>query len=119
MAKQIKQFRYYGESSPDNQPILPVEEGKHEYDVFVDGSVFDECYPILQLGIQALPGLEFYLNQSLESVVIGPSGIFELGLEDGTQITKLEFALKSMEVINASGAGTYLIVDLIYDDGEV
>ena len=63
------------------------------YAKLVDGSVFDtpSCYPIVQLGIQTLPGTKFYLNNSIEPIIVGYTGIYELDLDNQTEIFKLTF----------------------------
>ena len=57
MANAIKQFRFYGdENVGKNQPQNATLDSYHT------GSVFAAYFPILQLGIQTLPGTIFYLN---------------------------------------------------------
>ena len=74
--------------------------------------------PILQLGIQALPGTKFYLNGSNNPIIIGNTGIYELDLQGLTEISSLSFEANSISLINGN-ANAYLIVDMIYDeDGE-
>jgi hypothetical protein len=36
--------------------------------------------PIVQLGIQSVPGTKFYLNGSNNPIIIGNTGIYELDL---------------------------------------
>ena len=85
---------------------------------FIDGLVFDSpsCYPILQLGIQALPGTKFYINSGLDPIVVGFTGIYELDLDGQAEIVKLTFNKDSMKRIEENSNG-YLIVDILYDDG--
>ena len=110
MAKVIKQYRFYACEDERNQPAAK------DWDAYVNGSVF--AYPILQLGIQALPGTKFYLNTSPDPVIIGSTGIYELDLENQMEITNLIFNEASMETINNTGnsGNGYLIVDVIHDD---
>ena len=75
MAKQIMQFRYYAEGNSKNQPRT-INKAK-----LSSGSVFSNYFPITQLGIQALPGTKFYLNNSTTPIIIGSTGIYELDLE--------------------------------------
>lgn len=113
MAKVIRQYRFYNENDViRNQPPNVTKEQ------FINGLVFDNpsCYPILQLGIQALPGTKFYLNSGLDPIVIGFTGIYELDLDNQTEIVKLTFNKDSMKVIEDNSNG-YLIVDVLYDDG--
>lgn len=122
MARRVKQFRYYGEGHSDNQPSqITISNGSNEtvtYVKYVNGEVFANYYPILQLGIQALPGTKFYLNNSIEPIVIGYTGIYELDLNGEAEITKITFDRYSMAQVNELN-NALLIVDIIYDDGTV
>lgn len=113
MARYIKQFRYYNEDNNDghNQP------SKISFRNLVSGSVFNDCFPIIQLGIQSLPGTKFYLNNSKESVIIGNTGVYELDLSGKTEITSLSFDSKSVQAINVND-NAYLIIDIIYEKPE-
>ena len=108
MAKQIKQFRFYNQKSTKNYPTTITMAN------LASGSIFSNYMPVVQLGIQSLPGTEFYLNNSYSSIVIGSTGIYELDLEGYTEITNLKFDIKSIERI-AEGPSAYLIIDIIYD----
>lgn len=121
MANKIKQYRYYNESPgalTQNYPehlsdgVTPVS-----YNHYVNGDVFGNCYPILQLGIQAIPGTKFYLNEASDPIIIGTTGIYELDLGGDTEISKLQFEGRSMLAISENN-NAYLIVDIIYDNGE-
>ena len=108
MSKQIAQIRYYSEGSPKNQPVgLTMRR-------LTSGSIFSDILPITQLGIQSLPGMKFYLNNSTSPVIIGSTGIYELDLEGLAEITNLSFSAESLNLINANPS-SYLIVDIIYD----
>lgn len=108
MAKQIMQFRYYSEANSQNQP-KDINKAK-----LVKGSVFANYLPITQLGIQALPGTKFYLNNSITPILIGSTGIYELDLEGLSEITDLHFDAASVESINKNN-NAYLIIDVISD----
>ena len=56
MAKKVAQFRFYNNGDVRNYPSGIVAKD------FVKGRVFRDYYPIKQLGIQTLPGIEFHLN---------------------------------------------------------
>lgn len=117
MANRVKQFRYYSDGSENNQPkIMPSGESV-TYANYVSGEVFGNHFPVTQLGIQALPGTKFYLNHALEPVLIGVTGIYDLELNEQTQITKIQFGVDSMQILKDNN-NAYLIVDIIYDDGE-
>ena len=110
MAKEVKQFRFYDErnSGGKNYP------SDLRYRTLASGSAFADYMPITQLGIQALPGTMFYLNNSNNPIIIGYTGIYELNLEGMAEITALRFDGNSLNAIN-SNANSYLIVDIIYE----
>lgn len=114
MAKVVKQYRYYNETDQERNQPLGVKKEE-----FINGSVFENpsCYPILQLGIQTLPGTKFYLNNSVEPIIVGFTGIYELDLDGLTEIIRLTFNKTSMDMIDENPNG-YLIVDVLYDNGE-
>ena len=124
MAYKVKQFRYYNDKSSEvseskrNQPTtLDGTTTLITSKNYVDGDVFGKHFPVTQLGIQALPGTKFYLNEAVDPVIIGATGIYELDLTNGIQISKITFAHDSMENIK-NNDNAFLIVDIIYDDGE-
>ena len=113
MAKQIYQVRYYGDSHANNQPAgLTGMKLK-------SGSVFSNYLPILQLGIQTIPGVKFYVNNSETPVIVGATGIYELDVDGLTEITNLTFDTTAINLIKSNPSTAYLIVDIIYDDREV
>ena len=80
--------------------------------VFFDA--FIDYVPIVQLGIQSLPGVKFNLNANIESVMIGASGMYELDLSNTSAVlTSLRFDQDSLEFINTTPDG-YLIIDIVY-----
>lgn len=112
MARRIKQFRFYSENDTlRNQPanISPQK--------LISGSVFADYLPIKQLGIQALPGTKFQVNNSNDPVIIGSTGIYELELPQDVEITALSFDASSIARLSNLENGS-LIVDIIYEDGE-
>ena len=112
MANVVKQFRFYSDNdAAKNQPT----EAKQT--AYVSGDIFQAYFPILQLGIQSLPGTKFYLNEAVEPVIIGRTGIYELDLQGETEISALRFDVYSMDAIDKN-INSYLIVDIIYDNGE-
>ena len=124
MAYKVKQFRYYNDKSSEvseskrNQPTtLDGTTTLITSEHYVNGDVFGKYFPVTQLGIQALPGTKFYLNEAVDPVIIGATGIYELDLTNGIQISKISFAFDSMEIIK-NNDNAFLIVDIIYDDGE-
>ena len=83
------------------------------------GSVFSNYLPILQLGIQTIPGVKFYVNNSETPVIVGATGIYELDVDGLTEITNLTFDTTAINLIKSNPSTAYLIVDIIYDDREV
>ena len=117
MAKQVKQFRYYGESLENQLNNFPL---KININNLSDGTIFqdEKVLPISQLGIQTLPGTKFFLNgnSTQRPIIVGHTGIYELNLNNLTQITALQFHRESLELINNQNG--VLIIDVIYEDGE-
>ena len=107
MAKQIMQFRYYGENNTQNYPSgISMQK-------LTTGKAFQTYVPITQLGIQALPGTKFHLNNGTTPIIIGSTGIYELDLEGLSEIVNLTFDGRSINNIDKTN-GAYLIVDIIY-----
>lgn len=106
----MMQFRYYDDDSEKNCPAGDVKT----FNFFCNETSFTVYAPIQQLGIQTLPGTKFYLNQSLDPIIIGGTGIFELDLRNTTAIlSSLRFDKASMLAIKNNPEG-YLIVDFVY-----
>ena len=71
MAKVVRQFRFYTMNSGSTMYTKNYPRDAKVQD-YSSGSVFDKigCFPIVQLGVQALPGTKMYLNGSTESIII-------------------------------------------------
>lgn len=110
LAKQVKQFRFYGEDNAKNSEDMTILN-------LTKNNIFSSYPEISQLGIQSLPGTEFYLNESTYPIVIGNTGIYELDVAGITDITNIKFEPKSITAIQNSPTA-YLIIDVIYDDQE-
>lgn len=110
LAKQVKQFRFYGEGNAKNSEDMTILN-------LTKNNIFSSYPEISQLGIQSLPGTEFYLNESTYPIVIGNTGIYELDVAGITDITNIKFEPKSITAIQNSPTA-YLIIDVIYDDQE-
>ena len=108
MAKKFKQFIYYNQDNINNSPL------GISYNTLCTGNIFNKFMPACHIGIQALPGTKFYLNNSIYPVVIGSTGIYELDLKGVTQITEIHFDKRSLNLINENN-NAYLIVDIIAD----
>ena len=127
MAKAIHQFRYYSDASTETRNYPGENEGYSSQTLkqeLANGKLFNgdtsgkKYLPILQLGIQSIPGTQFRLNGGQDPIIIGSTGIYELDLDNGVEITDLVFDGSSLQQINESPAG-YLIIDIIYENGEV
>lgn len=112
MAKNLKQFRWYGDSDNNPRENSPKEYTSIQY---ANGTAFKDYYPISQLGIQALPGTKFYLNGGVKPLVIGVSGIYDLDIKNGARVTGLSFSKQSLDAI-ANNPTSYLIVDILYGE---
>lgn len=110
MKKHVQQFRYYSEDNPNNTPNTTIA-------TLQSGSVFKDTTPILQLGIQSLPGTQFIINSSRDPIIIGSTGIYEIDFSDEIRIDTLSFTTASLYKIgNLDNA--CLIVDIIYEKEE-
>ena len=110
MAKHIMQFRYYNDEQGNNNQPEDLNA-----DSLNKGTIFAKYLPFTQLGIQALPGTRFFLNDNIEGpVIIGSTGIYELELEGISKINSLKFDSKSLKLI-ADNPNAFLIIDVIYE----
>ena len=123
--KKITQLRFFGDSNgylntsdrsviyhqmDENQPNSLSSLDLSSGDAFVDFT------PIVQLGIQALPGTKFNLNANLDPIVIGVSCMYELDLTNSSAVlTSLTFEKDSLDQIDKNPDG-YLIVDIVYEE---
>lgn len=110
--RNIQQFRFFGDNSPNNYP-----EGL-DTNALVSGAIFNDYTPITQIGIQSLPGTIFYLNNSetcSNPIMLGYSGIYELNLEGIAEINTLCFNLASLATISQV-RGASLIIDIVYEE---
>lgn len=109
MAKKIQQVRYYPGSPTDKNYPSNVTKA-----TLKSGNAFVNYLPIVQLGIQTLPGVKFHLNGANNEIIVGSTGIYEIDVTESAQITGLSFDENSLSMIDASGSG-YLIVDILYE----
>lgn len=112
MANVVKQFRFYSDNASLNQPSNATKS------LLTSGRLFENYRPIIQLGIQTLPGVKFYLNADVLSdpIIIGQTGIYELDLKGDIEISSLTFDGSSIDRISETPEA-YLIIDIVYDDG--
>ena len=125
MIKKVVQLRYFGDqnsnfNSHDQNIIYHQLDGNSPNGLtitdLVSGEIFSNYTPIIQLGIQSMPGTKFNLNANLDPVIIGASGIYELDLTDSSvALTSITFEKDSLELINKNPDG-YLIIDIVYQE---
>ena len=110
--KQIKQFRYYGSMSDKNYPAL--ENYQH---ILANGNLFAQHNGITHLGIQAIPGTRFYLNNSVHSITVGYTGIYELDLQIHGYIHSIRFDPTSLAQYAGGTESDRILIDIIYEGG--
>lgn len=93
MAKQVKQFVYYGNENMNEITNMNI----------------------VQLGVQGLPGTKFYLNGGSNPIIIGNSGIYEINVEGMGVITSIAIDDDSKELYDNNGTAC-LIIDIIYEE---
>lgn len=109
MAKYVNQVRYYGDANSKNS------SGDVNIRSLQSGSIFHSTLPIVQLGIQTLPGMKVYINNHTNPVVVGQTGIYELNIDGISYITDLRFDGQTLTTINNKTNNAYLIIDYIYE----
>lgn len=113
MVRKVQQIRYYGDHKSDSDKNQPANLTGNR---LRSGSIFNQYTPMKQIGIQTMPGVKFYLNNSIEPIIIGSTGIYELNVENLTEITALSFDTTSINMINETPSTSYIIVDILYED---
>ena len=113
MARRVQQIRYYGDNKINSDKNQPANLTGNR---LRSGSVFSQYTPMKQIGIQTMPGVKFYLNNSVEPIIVGSTGIYELNVENLTEITALSFDTTSINMINETPSTSYIIVDILYED---
>lgn len=109
--KQIKQFRYYNSASSSNYPVL-----ENYYGALTAGNIFAGHGDITHLGIQALPGTTFYLNNSPLPIIVGFTGIYELELQGLGHIYSIKFDANSLQTLyEGSGKTGRILIDIVYE----
>lgn len=111
--KQIKQFRYYHTKASNNYPNAEVTQAN-----IVSGNIFAGHGDITHLGIQAIPGTKFYLNNSYDHpIIIGFTGIYELQLNSLGTIYAIKFDLTNLNELYTSD-DQRILIDIIYEGGK-
>lgn len=115
MAKRVKQFRYYSDDISEIENNSPTNINMQS---LISGEIFANYMPISKIGIQSIPGTEFYLNNSRDPIIIGHTGIFELDLDDEVEIIALKFDARSLQFIS-NNINAYLIIDMVCEGGDI
>lgn len=129
--KRIMQFRYRGTQTAvdtgayiadhvENYPNITNYRDK-----LTSGNIFQDYGYVSQFGIQGPVGLRFYLNNSLNPIMIGETGIYELDLEGIGLLTSIRFHKEDLDKFypkeldispeNNGGRADRLIIDIIYE----
>lgn len=114
--KRLKQFRYYGPNDPRNFPTYA-----DYYNRLIGNNIFSETSSISHLGIQAMPGTIFYLNNDFNNAIsIGTTGIYELDLENLGLIFSIRFQKESIDLLTNTGTNINdrILIDIIYEGEE-
>lgn len=110
--QKFKQFRYYNDTSNKNFPVGLTKEQLET------GECFDGLFPAVEIGISALPGTKFYLNNGVEPVIVNFSGLFDLNFTgSGGIITGLKFDIHGLNYISDNDSA-YLLIDIVYYESE-
>lgn len=116
MKKVLRQFRYYGEGSQKSSLNFPNninKVGLKKGTIFLEEAELISA-KIIGLKIQTVPGVEFYLNDGEDSLIIGANGVYELKIGEGYEISnQMRFTEKSIDLIDYN-PNAYLIIDIIY-----
>lgn len=100
--KRVMQFRYFGDNSK-NYP----NNCDFKYNILSNYGV------VFQLGIQAPPGTEFYINEGIAPITVGATGIYELDLGNLGTIRSIRFPQTSLDNSDVKTYG--IIVDVVYE----
>ena len=112
MARLVKQFRYYGDG--DANSVLNYPDNV-TYAALATGNIFQKTPAITQLGIQADPDLRFYVNNSVDPIYVGATGIYEIDLEGLGTISSIRIDRDSLRNIDYATKRNSLMIDIIYE----
>lgn len=113
--KQIKQFRYYGSKEAAGQQNYP--NISNYYGVLTKGNLFASHGGISHLGIQAIPGTKFYLNNSIFPIMIGSTGIYELETGGLGNIFAIRFDPTTLAWYDVDGTSNRILIDIVFEGG--
>lgn len=116
----VAQLRFYNHDNEKNIPsdvnkwINANEDSTERY------NLLSSYGAVVKLGIQALPGTKFYLNNNniQQGIIINHTGVYELDLRNvTTTIGSLYFDPKSLAIVDSIDNAS-IIVDILYNPGE-
>lgn len=117
--RKLYQFRYYGPKDMVNAEVGNINQPSNVTRQDLQTGAFIADYvPIIQLGIQTMPGVKFYLNNSHDPIIVGNTGIYELNVDNLTEITALNFDYASLELVDRNPRTAYIIIDILYGEME-
>ncbi len=111
MAKKVGQIRFYNNGNGENYP------GTLTTQTLLHGAAFKNYYPIIQLGVQTLPGTKMFINGFTTPIIVGSTGIYELNVDGLSSITDLQFDKASLQTSNGNGNAS-LLIDFVYEQGD-
>lgn len=118
---QIQQYRYYGPANLNkNYPKNIVENGiSTPLDTihFLSGGFLGNNKPIRQLGIQGPPGINFYLNNQIDPIILDETGVFEINVGKSVVLNSINFDCAGLDIV-AQNEDMYLIIDTVYETEE-
>lgn len=106
MARYVNQIRYYGEKHPSSNTNMQE---------LTSGAAFFNTLPIVQLGVQSIPGTMVVINNHTNPIIVGQTGIYELNVDGISYITDLKISGNALETINKSNGRLFLIIDYVYE----
>lgn len=115
MGKVVKQYRYYEDGHLDNRPFnLSYQEltGINDQNQYSEDRLFFINKAIYQLGIQAIPGTMFYINDSDNPCIVGITGMYEIPIDSKLIVSKIRFDTATLDVIR-DNVSSVLIVDTV------
>ena len=113
--KQIKQFRYHGSSQAAQAKNYP--NVSNYYGILTKGNLFASHGGISHLGIQAIPGTKFYLNNSVFPIEVGSTGIYELETGGLGNIFAIRFDSVTLDWYDAVGTSNRILIDIVFEGG--
>ena len=112
MGNHIQQYRYYSNAEdPSWIKNLSEEEQPEKKRIFSESLILGDFLRqnVNKLKIETIQGVKFYLNHSIEPIIIDDTGIYEVKGE----IDSLSFDKDSLTIIDNDNS-SYLIINIVY-----